>query len=105
MAERSLLQSIRDKELEANISLDVTRREATELLEAARREAEGILEGARKEAARSAEEYTRLERERISREADETRQREMDRVKAAEAAGEKHVDEATKLIMGAVVPD
>jgi vacuolar-type H+-ATPase subunit H len=105
MAEKSLLQTIREKELETNISLDVTRREAADLIEAARREAEGILRGAEKEAAGSAEEYTRQEGERISREVEEIKRKEMDRAREAEAAGEKHVEEAVKLIVRAVVPD
>ncbi len=105
MAERSLLQTIREKELEASISLDDTRREAAGLIEAARKEAEGIIAGARKEAALSAEEYAGVERERISREVEETRRSETERMKEAEAAAEKHAGEAVEHIVKAVVPD
>jgi vacuolar-type H+-ATPase subunit H len=105
MAERTLLQSIREKELEANISLDVTRREAADLIEAARKEAEGILGDAEREAAVTAEEYSRAERERTSHEIGETRQRELARVKEAETTGERHLAEAVERIVRAVIPD
>jgi vacuolar-type H+-ATPase subunit H len=105
MAEKSVLQSIREKELEANIGLDATRGEAARLIEAARKEADAILADAAREAAASAEEYTRAERELASQEAGETRQRELARVQEAETAGEEHFPEAVDRIVRAVIPD
>jgi vacuolar-type H+-ATPase subunit H len=105
MTERALLQSIRERELEASVQLDAARREGAELVEAAKSDAAGILRAAEEEAARAAGEYTRHEMDRISREAAEIRQREMDRAREAVAAGEKHVEEAAGKIMEAVIPD
>ena len=105
MAKRSLLQSIRDKELETNVNLDAARREAVEVVEAATRDAAGILETAEKEAARAAEGYIRRETERVSREVEETRARELERVRQAAEAGKGHVHEAVEEIVRAVVPD
>ena len=82
-----------------------TRKEAAGLIEAARKEAEEIISRAEKEATGSTEEYTRQERARIAQEVAETRRREMDRVKEAEAAVEKNVEEAVELIVRAVLPE
>jgi len=105
MAERSLLQSIRERELEASVKLDAARREAAELIEAARREAAAIIAEAEREAALAAGEFTRREMERISREAGDLRQREMERAEKTAAAGERYVEKATARIMEAVLPD
>ena len=105
MAGRSLLQSIRERELEASVELDAARREAAELIEAAKREAAAILGEAEREAAREAEEYTRREMEGISRVAAEMRERELTRAKDTIAAGERYVEVAAGRITRAVIPE
>jgi vacuolar-type H+-ATPase subunit H len=105
MAGRSLLQSIREKELETSINLDAARREAAEVVEAATRDAAGILEKARQEAAMAAGEYLRQELEQAAREVEATRAGELDRVQKAARAEKGQVDRAVEMITRAVVPE
>ena len=105
MVERSLLQSIREKELEASIDLDAARRGAAEVVEAARREAAGVLEEAAREAALSAEAYIRAETDQASREAGVGRVTELQRAEEAVAAEERRLGEAVERITRAVIPD
>jgi vacuolar-type H+-ATPase subunit H len=105
MAKKSLLQSIRDKELETNVTLDTARREAAEVVESAKKEAAGIIAEAEQEAARASEEHVRREMERISREAEETKRTEMERAEQAAATGRSRIPLAVEKITKAVIPE
>jgi vacuolar-type H+-ATPase subunit H len=105
MPEKSLLQSIREKELETNVSLDAARREAAELVEVAQREAAEMLARAGEEAARAAEDLVRGDLGRISREVEEVAGKERERITGLAESGRSHLPEAVEHITRAVVPD
>jgi vacuolar-type H+-ATPase subunit H len=105
MPPKSLLQSIREKELETNVNLDTARREAAEMVDAATRDAAVILERSEREAARAAEEYTRQELAKAEREVALEKRREMEKEQQVAEAGKSRVPEAVLRIMKAVIPD
>ncbi len=71
MAEKTLLQQIREKELLLNIKIEDTRREAEEIILNARKEAEEMIENSEKEGKAAALEYYEREKERINKEIEE----------------------------------
>jgi len=68
VAEKTLLQQIREKELMLSIKIEDTRKEAEEIILKARKDAEDILEKSEKEGKKAAEEYSIKEMERLKQE-------------------------------------
>jgi len=100
--ERSLLQKIREKELEINIRVDEARREAEESIARARKDANEILKNAEIEAEAAAQDATKKEMEVVNREIDTARSAGGVEVKALKEKGERNLPEAIEKIRKAV---
>ncbi len=59
--DRSLLQKIREKELEVSVKVDQARREADQLIEQAKNEAKELVSKFQKEAEKASKEYSQKE--------------------------------------------
>ena len=68
MAEKTLLQQIREKELLLNIKIEDTRKEAEEILVKASQESKEMMENYEKEGKVAAQEYKDRENEKITKE-------------------------------------
>jgi vacuolar-type H+-ATPase subunit H len=96
--ERSLLQKIREKELEINIRVDEARREAEETIARARRDADAILKNAETEAKAGAQDVTRREMETVNREIEAARSAGEVEVRALKEKGERNLGKAVEKI-------
>jgi len=104
MAEKTLLQQIREKELMLSIRIEDTRRESEELLISARKQAEETVESFEKAGKAAADEYYKSEMEKVNREIARIRAGGNARAGATRDAGEKNVDVAAGLLEKAVFP-
>jgi V/A-type H+-transporting ATPase subunit G/H len=96
--ERSLLQKIREKELEINVQVDEARREAEETIARARREADEILKNAEIEAKAAAQDLTRREMEIFTREIEAVRSAAGGEVRTLKEKGERNLPKAIEKI-------
>jgi len=103
--ERSLLQKIREKELEISIQVDEARREAEEIIALARKDATEILKKAEAEAKIEAEGLTRREMEAIAREIEADRSRGGDEIRILKERGERNLEKAVEQILQVVAPE
>ena len=103
--ERSLLQKIREKELEIDIQVDEARREAEEIIARARKDADAILMKAEAEGKTAAEELTRREMEAITREIETTRSGGGDEIRTLREKGERNLGKAIEQIIHVVAPE
>jgi vacuolar-type H+-ATPase subunit H len=65
VAEKTLLQQIREKELMLNIKIEDTRKEAEEIILNARKEATEMIETSEREGKKAAQEYYEKEMEKL----------------------------------------
>jgi V/A-type H+-transporting ATPase subunit G/H len=100
--ERSLLQKVREKELEINVQVDEARREAEETIARARREADEILKNAEIEAQAAAQDLTRREMETVTREIEAARTTTDGEVRTLREKGERNLPKAIEKITKAV---
>jgi len=100
--ERSLLQKVREKELEINVQVDEARREAEETIARARREADEILKNAEIEAQAAAQDLTRREMETVTREIEAARTNTDGEVRTLKEKGERNLHKAIEKITKAV---
>jgi vacuolar-type H+-ATPase subunit H len=103
--EKSLLQKIREKELEMSVKIDEARREADQNLARAKKESAAILNKSEEEARRSAEEYLKREMDKIRTEADIVRTQSGDEVRRARETGEKNLQKAVDRIVSIVLAE
>jgi V/A-type H+-transporting ATPase subunit G/H len=96
--ERSLLQKIREKELEINIQVDEGRREAEEIIAQARRDADAILKNAETDAKAGAQDITRREMETVTREIEALRSSGAGEIKTLKEKGERNLPKAVEKI-------
>jgi V/A-type H+-transporting ATPase subunit G/H len=96
--ERSLLQKIREKELEINVQVDESRRGAEETIAQARKEAEEILKNAEIEAQAAAQDLTRREMESVTREIEAARSADEGEVRTLKEKGERNLPKAIEKI-------
>jgi vacuolar-type H+-ATPase subunit H len=68
MAAKSLLRQIRDKESDLDQALDQAALDSRKIIEDAQHEADSIVRDAERDGSAAAEEYLRLEREKLDRE-------------------------------------
>ncbi len=103
MAEKSLLQKIREKELEMSVLIDQERGKADQVLAQATREASSLLAVSEREGRQEAEEYLEREMEAIRSEADRLRDSLVGEVAETRKRGEtnlpKAVEEITRLVL------
>jgi vacuolar-type H+-ATPase subunit H len=103
--ERSLLQKIREKELELSVLIDAARREAEEKIRAGHAEADAIVQAAEREGAEEAKAVYAAEMERTGKEVSALREQagaERDRVRKQ---GEEHLGKAVERILHHVIAE
>jgi len=103
--ERSLLQKIREKELEIDIQVDEARREAEEIIARARKDADATLKKAEAEGKTAAEELTRREMEAITTEMETMRSGGGDEIRTLREKGERNLGKAIEQIIYVVAPE
>jgi len=96
--ERSLLQKVREKELEINVQVDEARRGAEETIAQSRKEADETLKNAEIEAKAAAQDLTRREMETVTREIEAARITADGEVRTLKEKGERNLPKAIKEI-------
>jgi vacuolar-type H+-ATPase subunit H len=99
VAEKSLLQLIREKELMLSIKIDETRREAEEIIRIARKEAADMIETSHREGNKAAQEYHAKEMEKILQEIQQLRDQGNQQAMSIRAKGERNLQPATEKIV------
>jgi len=104
VAEKSLLQQIREKELTLSIKIDETRREAEEITLSARKEALEMIENSEREGKKAAEQYYEKEMENLKKEIEQLKNRGIQQAMSVRVDGERNVplaiDKIVKVISG-----
>ena len=102
VAEKSLLQQIREKELMLSIKIDETRREAEEITLIARKEASEMIENAEREGKKSAQEYYEKEMENLQKEIEHLKSQSNQQAMSVRVDGERNLPSATDKIVKVV---
>ena len=102
VAEKSLLQQIREKELTLSIKIDETRREAEEITLSARKEASEMIENSEREGKKAAEEYYEKEMENLKKEIEQLKSKGNQRAMSVRVDGERNVPLAIDQIVNVV---
>lgn len=103
MAEKTLLQQIREKELMLNIKIEDTRKEAEEILITAKKQAAEMIEKSEREAKKIAQDYHTEEIDRINREIEQLRELGNREAVTIRQEGERNLRAATEKIVKAVM--
>jgi vacuolar-type H+-ATPase subunit H len=103
--EKSLLQKIREKELEMSVRIDQERNKADQVLDQASREASTLLNREETEAEREAGEYLQGEMKRLNAEADHLRAERVHEITTIRDRGGKNLPGAVEKIVSLVLPD
>jgi vacuolar-type H+-ATPase subunit H len=90
-AEKSLLQRIREKELEISVKIDLARREAEQYIHDVKKEAVQIMTYAEKDGATVAEELYRSEMKNIGQEIEQIATRGREEASIVREKGEKNL--------------
>ena len=99
MAEKTLLQQIREKELLLNIKIEDTRKEAEEIIVKAREESKEMMENYEKEGKAAAQEYYEIENEKIAKELEQLKnQGDLQEISVKEK-GERNIKPAIERIV------
>jgi vacuolar-type H+-ATPase subunit H len=98
VAEKTLLQQIREKELMLSIKIEDTRKEAEEIILQARKDAVDILEKSEKEGKKAAEEYYIQEMETLKQEIGQLKAQGTQRAMDLKAEGEHNLPAAVEKI-------
>ena len=99
MAEKTLLQQIREKELLLNIKIEDTRREAEEIILKAREESKERLENSEKEGKAVAQEYYEIEKKKIDKELELLKKQGNLQVTSEKEKGERNLQPAIERIV------
>jgi vacuolar-type H+-ATPase subunit H len=102
MAEKTLLQQIREKELMLNIKIEETRREAEEIILKARRDADAMIETSEREGKEAAEQYYDNEMETLKKEIDQLMTRGTLETNSVRETGEQNLQPAIRKIVRTV---
>jgi vacuolar-type H+-ATPase subunit H len=104
VAEKSLLQQIREKELTLSIKIDETRREAEEITLVARKEALEMVENSEREGKKAAQEYYEKEMENIKKEIEQLKSQSNQQSMLVRVDGERNlpsaIDKIVKVVSG-----
>ena len=103
MAEKTLLQQIREKELLLNIKMEDTRREAEEIVVNARKEAEEMIENSESVGKAAAREYYDQEMENIRKENEQLRNQGTQQATSVRVDGERGLPSAIEKIVKSVL--
>lgn len=101
--EKSLLQQIRDKEIELSAQLDAVKKETDALIAGAKDRADRIIREADESGKRAAEDLFRAEKEKIDREVEKIRSGAAAEAGAVGARGAKNLDTAVDRVVGHVI--
>jgi len=99
----SVLQQIRNKEVELSVRTDQARRDAEQIVADARREAAVILKNAEADGRRTAEEYRKEKLATALEEVDSLHRSSEAEVKAARLKGEQNLSNAVDKILHVVI--
>jgi vacuolar-type H+-ATPase subunit H len=99
VAEKTLLQQIREKELLLNIKIEDTRREAEEIILNARKKAEEMIENSEKDGKTAAREYYDTEKESINKEIEKLKNQGSLQVTSVKENGERNLKPAIEKIV------
>jgi len=102
VAEKSLLQQIREKELMISIKIDETRREGEEVILSARKEASEMIETSEREGKKAAQEYFEQEMEKLREEIEQLRNQSNQQALLVRAVGERNLPSAIDKIANVV---
>jgi vacuolar-type H+-ATPase subunit H len=102
VAEKSLLQQIREKELMLSIKIDETRREAEEITLNARKEASEMIENSEREGKKAAQEYYEKEMENLKKEIEQLRSQSNQQAMSVRVDGERNLPSAIHKIVKVV---
>ena len=102
VAEKSLLQQIREKELMLSIKIDETRREAEEVILNARKEASEMIENSEREGKKAAQEYYEKEMENLKKEIEQLRSQSNQQAMSVRVDGERNLPSAIDKIVKVV---
>ena len=94
MAEKTLLQQIREKELMLNIKIEDTRKEAEEIILNARKEATEMIETSEREGKKAAQEYYEKEMEKLKKEIEQLKDQSNQQAILVQAEGERNLPSA-----------
>ncbi len=100
--EKTLLQQIREKELEINIQIENSRKDAEEILLDARKKASDMIETSEWEGEAAARSYQESEMERIKKETDDLRLQGERQATAVREEGERNISVAIGKIVQSV---
>ena len=103
--ERSLLQKIREKELELSVRIDAARRDADERIRAGRSDADAILQAAEREGAEEAKAVYTAEMDRTGKEVSAMKGQGQAEREGVRKQGEEHLEKAVERILHHVVPE
>jgi vacuolar-type H+-ATPase subunit H len=99
VAEKTLLQQIREKELLLNIKIEETRKEAEEIIVKAREESQEMMEKYEKEGKVAAQEYYNRENEKITKEIEQRKNQGDLQEKSVKEKGERNIKPAIERIV------
>jgi vacuolar-type H+-ATPase subunit H len=99
VAEKTLLQQIREKELLLNIKIEDTRKEAEEIIVKAREESKEMMENYEKEGKAAAQEYYNIENEKISKEIEQLKNQGDLQERSVKEKGEHNIKPAIERIV------
>jgi vacuolar-type H+-ATPase subunit H len=102
MADKTLLQQIREKELMLNIKIEETRRAAEEIIQKARRDADEMIEHSEREGKAAAQQYYENETEATKKEIDQVMTRGNLEAISIKETGERNLQPAIKMIVETV---
>jgi len=103
--EKSLLQKIREKELEMSVKIDEARREADQNLALAKQDATTILKKSEEEGKKIAEEFVKREMDKIQNDANLVRTKSREEVRIVRESGEKNLQHAVERIVTIVLAE
>lgn len=99
MAEKTLLQQIREKELLLNIKIEDTRKEAEEIIVKAREESKEMMENYEKEGKVASQEYYNRENEKITKEIEQLKNQGDLKEISVKEKGERNITPAIERIV------
>lgn len=97
--EKTLLQQIRERELQINIQIENSRKESDEIILEARKKAAEMVETSEREAEVEARNYYEREMERIKKETGNLRSQGEERATAVREEGERNISHAIETIV------
>ncbi len=104
-AEASILQRIRQREVELSVQIDQARRDAEQIIADAKREAADVLKNAEAEGAKVAEEYYEKRLVSVHDEVENLKRLGEEEAKSARLKGEHNLSKAVDRILRVVSPE